>query len=596
LNAESTNIFDLLLGPLNVEASGGLGVSPEGGDGAIFDGILNSLMGLGGIDGRNPVTGKAVQLPAGTEPSAPKPELWAQLLARSLSGGRSAPPESAEINNPLSMQAQATGDRTTPKTVDDGDARPFDILTRTSIEAEPTDDWVPASHIQDDEAHRGSQERIAAGDRNVVAFNAGLRRALPRENRVVNQSLGHLLNSQPANLGDGQQYRIMSVEQGSGLLHLTLSDPSSDNPPVKVSLPFSALAKATTEVTGANRRVDLSTNQTTSPRLQQLLSRLNLQEITVKQDNQDIPTPGPDTRDGAEPIKVTIVADDSGRRVVLRTQLSAEELRTPLPKGPVEPATTEKAARPLPDGDRTFTPSDPTTIEPARMARAVASSSASAESKAGFDLMRLNGIRAGGQDSSQSTESRLDASWRSEALMSKSGDSGAETAFGGSDQSSPELSARDAATMRQTNTGQTVRFHLPDDFTPALRNGRQSVSIRIEPEHLGPARLTLTERNGGLHARLVVDSPEAKALIESSLDRLSRQLQQANVDVDSIEVTVSSDSEHRQFFHERPEWAGRAVRFGRTDSGDDLDEDSQDMMVPPPTPNEIGAAGVNVLA
>ncbi|MBD3401806.1 hypothetical protein GF420_02840, partial [candidate division GN15 bacterium] len=80
-----------------------------------------------------------------------------------------------------------------------------------------------------------------------------------------------------------------------------------------------------------------------------------------------------------------------------------------------------------------------------------------------------------------------------------------------------------------------------------MKPGGRSVSIAIEPENLGPARLHLAMRDNALTARVTVETSHAKAMVEQSLDQLSQQLSRAGIKVDLIEVNVSGEQARQQF-------------------------------------------------
>jgi flagellar hook-length control protein FliK len=96
-----------------------------------------------------------------------------------------------------------------------------------------------------------------------------------------------------------------------------------------------------------------------------------------------------------------------------------------------------------------------------------------------------------------------------------------------------------------------VRFTLPDQIARQLKPNGRSVSIAIEPEHLGKATLRLSISNQMLTARLTVDTPAAKAMVEQSLDQLTQQLLRAGIKVDLISVTVAGGDAHTNLFGRR---------------------------------------------
>ena len=78
--------------------------------------------------------------------------------------------------------------------------------------------------------------------------------------------------------------------------------------------------------------------------------------------------------------------------------------------------------------------------------------------------------------------------------------------------------------------------------------------IKLEPEFLGPARLHLTMRQETLTARVMVDTPQAKAAVESSLSQLTDQLTKVGIKVDYIDVGVRGGGAQNQFFHNQSNW------------------------------------------
>jgi hypothetical protein len=157
-------------------------------------------------------------------------------------------------------------------------------------------------------------------------------------------------------------------------------------------------------------------------------------------------------------------------------------------------------------------------------------------------------------------------------------------------------SSTDNAGDRETLQAQPARFTLPDDIKTLMRPGGQAISIKIEPQHLGPARLYLSEHGDKIRARLVVDTAEAKQLVEGSLDRLTRQLAEADVPLESIEVSVSSNGPESDFFERRPGWTRPMRRVTDPIDGPAVRETTTPNLWTPPPSQYVGAGGVNVLA
>jgi len=83
-----------------------------------------------------------------------------------------------------------------------------------------------------------------------------------------------------------------------------------------------------------------------------------------------------------------------------------------------------------------------------------------------------------------------------------------------------------------------VKFVLPVEVIGENTKNNHTVMIRMEPDHLGPVRMTISTYNDILTARLVVDSPLAKATVESNLNNLLEQLNRHGIRVDAFEVSV----------------------------------------------------------
>ncbi|MEA3297132.1 MAG: flagellar hook-length control protein FliK, partial [candidate division Zixibacteria bacterium] len=155
----------------------------------------------------------------------------------------------------------------------------------------------------------------------------------------------------------------------------------------------------------------------------------------------------------------------------------------------------------------------------------------------------------------------------------------------------------ESAAGDEASAYRTVRFTLPDDIQNRLRPNGQTISIRIEPEHLGPARLALTIHQNKLRARVLVDSSEARILVEHSLDRLNRQLAKANIEVDYIEVAVDSDGPRDELFERQPHWNQKIAKAGIGSNESIPVENVTATWSPPTTSNSYaGQDSVNILA
>ena len=86
-----------------------------------------------------------------------------------------------------------------------------------------------------------------------------------------------------------------------------------------------------------------------------------------------------------------------------------------------------------------------------------------------------------------------------------------------------------------------VRFIVPNKL---LENGgltNKTITIKMEPEHLGTIRLTLTSINQSISGRMVVENAAAHAIVESNLDNLFSELSDKGVKLDAFSVSVGAN-------------------------------------------------------
>ncbi|MFZ1683210.1 MAG: flagellar hook-length control protein FliK [Candidatus Zixiibacteriota bacterium] len=109
-----------------------------------------------------------------------------------------------------------------------------------------------------------------------------------------------------------------------------------------------------------------------------------------------------------------------------------------------------------------------------------------------------------------------------------------------------------AMTFRQDQTA--VRVTLPKDLSRLLDGSHKSISIKLDPDYLGPARLSLTMRGEVLTAKITVDTQQAKAALDNSMTQLTDQLANAGVKVDLINVSIRGGGADNQSFHRPQDW------------------------------------------
>lgn len=150
----------------------------------------------------------------------------------------------------------------------------------------------------------------------------------------------------------------------------------------------------------------------------------------------------------------------------------------------------------------------------------------------------------------------------------------------------------------ELKTSSSVRVILPENLKQISAHQKNSIMIKIEPAHLGPAQLDLHMRNEILTARLTVETTSAKSTLENSINTLKEQFAKADIKVEQIEINVRGETNYNQLFNRQPQWqkfsSAHQARFN-----------ADDLLVPLVPVNQIynfrqnqyvGTSGVNVLA
>ncbi|MFT4413565.1 flagellar hook-length control protein FliK [Fredinandcohnia humi] len=79
--------------------------------------------------------------------------------------------------------------------------------------------------------------------------------------------------------------------------------------------------------------------------------------------------------------------------------------------------------------------------------------------------------------------------------------------------------------------------------------GQQKLLINLYPEHLGSLRIELLQSEGGMIARILASTSQAKELVESQLSNLKQSFAMQNISVEKIEVSnqIQHHSERNSF-------------------------------------------------
>jgi len=342
---------------------------------------------------------------------------------------------------------------------------------------------------------------------------------------ALSPNVQKVLAAEAVELAPGE-YHVLAAEVTDHSLNLTLE--SSDRSRISVTLPLDQLlsggmeptitTKTLTPGSADSRRVAMGTTPNPSRELATWFSKLNLSELRVET------VKAPLNDGGATSLKLSFVEPGNAGVQPIEAVIPSDEIR---------------AFR--------------TQNQSARRIVTINKSDYSGPSSSGAELALPVQTRGNGRVSLFIPKPVIKA-----AVL----DAGSDlAAFGQSQDNALSSTGNFQSQVADVQAGQTqtggekiqyapVRFTLPDKIDQTLVPNGRSLTLKIQPEHLGPARLSLHVNSDGLTARVTVDSPLAQNAIERSLDRLHEQLTQAGVKVDRLEVSLSGGFTRDQLFNQ----------------------------------------------
>jgi flagellar hook-length control protein FliK len=125
-----------------------------------------------------------------------------------------------------------------------------------------------------------------------------------------------------------------------------------------------------------------------------------------------------------------------------------------------------------------------------------------------------------------------------------------------------------------------------------LKNGQNSVRIDLKPEFLGQVRMHIVTVEHQVSVRITTELPMVKEMLDNHLQQLKAALQQQGLDVDEIEVSVSTDAQHNARNHRMP------FEEASSSEAPDGEDTSSDFLPAPegvvPAPSSSGAVDMFV--
>jgi len=110
--------------------------------------------------------------------------------------------------------------------------------------------------------------------------------------------------------------------------------------------------------------------------------------------------------------------------------------------------------------------------------------------------------------------------------------------------------AENAPPQPEVSPVEVVRQVARQIETLTSQRGTSSVTLQLEPEHLGRLRVTISLNDGAIHTHIVADNHVVRQMLESNSSLLQQALQQRGLQLGALQVSVQGDG--RQFLLHQP--------------------------------------------
>lgn len=102
----------------------------------------------------------------------------------------------------------------------------------------------------------------------------------------------------------------------------------------------------------------------------------------------------------------------------------------------------------------------------------------------------------------------------------------------------------------EVSPAEVVRQVARQIETMTSQRTTSSVTLQLEPEHLGRLRVTISVSDGAIHTHIVTDNHAVRQMLESNSTLLQQALQERGLQLGALQVSVQGDG--RQFLLYRP--------------------------------------------
>lgn len=357
----------------------------------------------------------------------------------------------------------------------------------------------------------GNTEQIKV-DENVLAFNKELDELISQNMPLQNVNIKDILAQQDTKLENGQ-FEVISKEVVDSKVALTIENPNGKQ--LTISLPIESLQNLKSN--GTSQRVTLEDSYY-KKELETLLQKVDVKQIEIKSPETNA------VQSAFKPVEISIIGEQNSAVVTLKASLKKNQIKIKeLKSQPVN----QKAA--VLDESGVF--DEKIIVNNNQSDKLI--------EKASFDTKGQ--VAKSKQNISQQIGSQVKSDVLNQPVERTD-----------SVMYSYNTDKIDRAAVKENM--QNVRMQLPENINSALRPNGQAVVIKMNPENLGPAKLSLSFSGGKLRAKLSVTSLNAKHVLDHSLNRLVDQLHKIDINVDKFDVTLDQNQNKNEQFNQQQQW------------------------------------------
>ena len=440
---------------------------------------------------------------------------------------------------------------------------------------------------------------------NVEAFNSNLKEILPDFKPIYTQNIQNIINNVPVDLEPGM-YEIIDAQINNKNLTLEVVSGDGLSESVKINIPIETLKNNLEQnnIQNTNQRLSVDALKYDNQQMTDMLKRLNFKELNISSTNNAVTL-----TESGKTIDLNLTAEVSGSEVVLKSQLKGSKLTGYVRNNDVlsnEEVTNTKLSE---TGITQNKKEDINTVKnqtvdfKADVKQAVNKAAVADDS----NVWKMNDNYTYQSDKTFSGKDKIlfnnekvfnnleqllesDKIFDQKSISTKTNNK-IDSFF------NLEKGTAKIDISAEKLTTHPVRFNLPDNLNNVLKPNGQSIMIRIEPDHLGPAQIKLTIDNEKLKAQVKVHSAMAKATLENSLDKLMQQLSKADIKVDFIEITADGENTDNQLFQRQPHWNKRFRANRLADDGSTKIENNISITPQMQSNGSVSSSGgVNLLA